>query len=352
MPDVGAGRITFRLADPDGELDGVTLLQEVVRPRSGPDLVRPPDATDWVATLTVPDVDRLEYRFELHRPGGEVAIAVDAANPLRAPGPFGDKSVVELPGYRAPAWLDEPPAPSGVVSETLIASRALRRGLQAVLWTSAGHDHGDQLPLLVAHDGVEYALYSGLLAFLDRAVAQGRLPPCHAALLVPSRRNLDYSASTAYARALVEEVIPEVERHLHTAGTAEARVGMGASLGGLAMLHAHRVHPGTFGALFLQSASLFLARTDDHEAWLDRHPRIVRFVRRLLDRPGGPDPLPVVMTCGAVEENVHGNRAVSQALGRAGYAVRLEELRDTHNWIAWRDAFEPHLAGLLEQMWA
>ena len=32
----------------------------------------------------------------------------DPANPQRAPGGFGEKSVLELAGYRPPEWLDRP----------------------------------------------------------------------------------------------------------------------------------------------------------------------------------------------------------------------------------------------------
>ena len=352
MPEVGADCIAFRLADPDRAFEAVTLLQEVGRPRAAPTFVRPVNGPEWVASLPLPEVDRLEYLLEVRRPDGGVETAPDPANPLRATGPFGDKSVVELPGYRPPAWLSEPPAPSGTVSEVIVESEVLHRPLHAVLWTSAGHDHEDSLPLLVAHDGVEYALYSGLLAFLDRAVAHGRAPAMHVALLPPSRRNTDYSASPAYARALIEEIVPEVERHLRTPGEAAARAAMGASLGGLAMLHAHRMRPEVFGGLFLQSPSLFLAGVDDHEAWLTHHARIVRFVRALLDRPGVLHPVPVVMTCGVVEENLRGNRAVAAALADAGFPVSLETVRDAHNWTAWRDTFDPHLAALLNRMWS
>ena len=350
MPEVGDACIAFRVADPDRLLEAVSLVQEVARPRVGPSFVRVANGADWVAALPAPPVNRLEYLLELHRHGGAVETVADPANPLRAPGPFGDKSVVELPGYTPPAWLAEAPAPSGTISEVLVESALLRRTLHALLWTSAGHDHDDPLPLLVAHDGLEYALYSGLLAFLDRAVARGRVPPLHAALLPPSRRNADYSASAAYARALVEEVLPAVEQQLRTSGREGQRVAMGASLGGLAMLHAHRLHPGVFGGLFLQSPSLFLAGLDDHESWLTNYPRVVRFVRGVLDRPDGVHPIPIVMTCGLVEENLHGNRAVAGALSATGCPITLETVRDAHNWTAWRDTFDPHLAALINRV--
>jgi enterochelin esterase family protein len=33
-----------------------------------------------------------------------------------------------------------------------------------------------------------------------------------------------------------------------------------------------------------------------------------------------------------------------------GYQVELEEVRDVHNYTAWRDAFDPALTGLLTKL--
>ena len=58
---------------------------------------------------------------------------------------------------------------------------------------------------------------------------------------------------------------------------------MGASLGALASLQAEWLHPGTFGALFLQSGSFFRKRVDDEEdfEFWDRVTAFVTSVRRV-----------------------------------------------------------------------
>jgi enterochelin esterase family protein len=122
---------------------------------------------------------------------------------------------------------------------------------------------------------------------------------------------------------------------------------MGASLGALAMLHAHRAHPGTFGALFLQSGSFFRPRLDGHERGFARFTRIVRFTGSLASGGGWAAPVPVVMTCGANEENAANNRFVRDALRRHGYPVELHEGGDLHTWTGWRDALDPGLASVL-----
>jgi enterochelin esterase family protein len=134
--------------------------------------------------------------------------------------------------------------------------------------------------------------------------------------------------------------------------TTGAPVGMGASLGGLAMLHAQRRWPRHFSALFLQSGSFFLPRFDAHEHRFPRYARIVRFVRGVMRTEGPhPDPVPVAMTCGSEEENLRNNRLMASVLAAQGYPTGLHELADLHNYTGWRDAFDPHLTKLLSGVW-
>jgi len=76
----------------------------------------------------------------------------------------------------------------------------------------------------------------------------------------------------------------------------------------------------------------------------------VRSVATVLRSSGHPSPVPTVMTCGAIEENVFNNRIMARALAAQGYDVSLHEVRDVHSYTAWRDAFDPWLSGLLREM--
>jgi enterochelin esterase-like enzyme len=63
-------------------------------------------------------------------------------------------------------------------------------------------------------------------------------------------------------------------------------------------------------------------------------------------------PVPVTITVGTAEENVHNNREMARALREQGYDVVFEEVPDMHNYVAWRDAFAPHLTDLLRRAWS
>jgi enterochelin esterase family protein len=300
----------------------------------------------------------MEYQLQLRlREGGPVLVP-DPANPLRADGPFGEKSVVEFPGYRPPDWLaagDDAPARQRT-TRLAVPSRVLGARVPVELWhspgTSGGRRRREPLPLLVVHDGPEYAGYAALLAFLRQATAAGRLPRMRAALLAPLDRNEHYSASPAWSRALVSEVLPALEALAPTPPGRRHLVGMGASLGALATLAAARTAPASFGGLFLQSGSFFRPGLDDQERDFPRFRRITRFVDDLATGAGAAEPASVALTCGTVEENLHGNRVVRDALAARGWPVSLAEHRDAHNWVAWRDTFDPWLVGLLQELWA
>ena len=318
--------MTLRVADPDGRYAAVRLRSDL---HIDPDFHR--DGDDWVLSVEAP-VARLEYQLELEHPDGTTETVLDPANPHRAPGAFGEKSVLLTDGYAPPAWL-EADAVEGEVEELSIRARGLGASIDVRLWSA-----GDG-PLLVAHDGPEYDRLAGLTHYCGAMIAAGELPPHRVALLAPGPRDEWYSGSARYARALAADVLPALN--------PVDPVGMGASLGGLAMLHAHVRTP--FAGLFLQSGSFFVLRHDAHE---HRHPRFRRIIRvtRELSRDAGI-PEPVVMTCGIAEENLANNRLMARALAGQEFDVELAEVPDMHNYTGWRDALHPHLTGLLAKVW-
>ncbi len=326
--------MVFTVPDPGRALRRVSLAHDLVRPRRVPFERR---GDRFELDFARPPANRLEYLLELQPRAGEASLVPDPANPLQAEGPFGPKSVIEFPEYRAPGWVEDDESPPGTLVELELRGR-LR--VRAVVWTAA-EAGGADLPLLLVQDGPEYAEFSSLLRLLDHLVAFGELPPFRAALLPPpGDRNESYSASARYARALVEDWLPQLEPF------AGRPVALGASLGALSLLHAHWAYPEALGALFLQSGSFFRRQLDPQEADAPRFARITRFVSRVFGGRGQVEPIPVTFTCGTAEENLGNNRAIAGALRRQGWHAPLVEHPDAHNWISWRDSLHPHLAEL------
>jgi len=336
--------LAFRYPDPERRLAGVRLLQGICLPTDRLDFSYDEAGGTWWLRAPRPPVWRVEYQFELRHADGGTDVVCDPGNPRRVGGAFGDKSVLECPEYTEPTWLRWDGAPESERDIT-ISAPAVRGEIWARIWSpTVATDR-----ILIAHDGPEFDRLAGLTQYSAAMVEAGRVPPHHLVLLSPGARNEWYSANPAYARALTRDVLLRLRAEL---GTDRPVVGLGASLGALALLHAQRRYPKAFAGLFLQSGSFFQARHDSQESGFGRYQRIVRFVGRVLRTGHAAAPVRTVLTCGKAEENIHNNRDMAQALSRQGYPAELFETPDAHNFVNWRDALDPHLTGLLRSVWA
>jgi enterochelin esterase-like enzyme len=331
--------VCFRLRDHDQRLSAVRLASAL--PVTDPGFSYNRATRTWELRLPRPPVRRIEYKLQLVRSGGVTETVCDPDNPRRVGGGFGDSSVLWCADYREPDWLRLPPA-SGEWRDVYLPLPSLKGEMVARIWSPATPTPN----VVIAHDGPDYQRYGELGHYTTAMIGAGRVPAYHLVLLPPGERFEWYSASPAYARALAGDVLPKLAAEL---GTDRPVVGVGASLGGLAMLHCQRRHPAGFAGLFLQSGSFFQPRFDRQESGFRRYLRIVRFTGRLARRPDGPA-VPVALTCGSVEENLANNQDMARILERHGYDVTFGEVPDAHNWTGWRDALDPHLTALLRRV--
>ena len=322
--------MTFELRDAPRRLHGVRLVQEV---GVSVPLEFARIGACWRLDLPRPDVDRMEYLFEIDDRRGRRSTITDPANPRRVGGAFGDKSVLEFPEYRAPAWLDVEPV-AGEVTAFDVDAPTVGDSVGVTLWAPAALAQDDPAPLVLVHDGPEYARLGSITHYAGAAITLGDLPPLRLALLDPGDRNLWYSANPHYAQALCKAVIPALEDKV----SVTSRIGVGASLGALALLHAHRSHPGTLDALLLKSASFFTPEHDPQESQFPGFGQITAFVRGVAEGRDDVAPVPTVLTCGTVEENLANNTAMAATLRRLGYPCRQVTVRDT---------LHPHLSRLV-----
>jgi enterochelin esterase family protein len=339
-PSCADSALTFRYPDPGRGLSGVRLHQAVGIPGALLDFAR--SEAGWLLTVPRPPVARMEYQLELRHPDGGVEFICDPGNPRRSPGAFGDKSELVCPEYQAPPWLTWD-GPEESTQDFTVVAPELGARIGVHIWSpTTATDR-----VMIAHDGPEFDRFASLTQYCAAMVRAGVVAPFHLVLLSPGDRNEWYSANPRYAKALVTNVLPRVRAEL---GTDAPVIGMGASLGALAMLHAQRRHPKFFAGLFLQSGSFFRPNYDGHESRFARYLRLVRFVGRVVRASEGVA-VPVAITCGRAEENRHNNREMAHALRAQGYPVTLAEVPDAHNFTAWRDALDPHLTDLLRRVW-
>jgi enterochelin esterase-like enzyme len=342
IPSVVDGRLRFGFRDAERRYarvsldcdDAITGRRRFRRTSAG-----------WGLAIPAPQVSRLEYRLLLTARDGSVEVVCDPDNPERVRTAFGERSVVLLPGYSPPAWLHSAP-PQGRATE-LAHSDPIIGTLGMTVWSPAGLADGDPAPLLVVHDGPEYAELAGLTTYAASRVDEQVLPAFRLALMRPVERDEWYSANPDYVRAELGA--------LETIGTSfpltGPRVAMGASLGGLTALLLALAAPGQFGGVLTQSGSFFRADLDAQEEGYPSFRRVVEAVQGIEAGDPTEHPLRVAMTCGLLEENYANNVAMAAALTRLGHDVRFFDVRDLHNYTAWRDSLDVALTGLLRSVW-
>jgi enterochelin esterase family protein len=200
-------------------------------------------------------------------------------------------------------------------------------------------------PFLVVLDGPDYVRRASLLSLVRRLAAGGLVPPHHIASVLSGDRFEDFSASARHTDALAAALDEMIGRR------RGRRVGVGSSLGALALLHLHRRDPRALSGIFLQSGSFFRRRTDRQEAGFQRFNRIDRFVGSVLAATEAARTIPTTITCALDEENFANNAVLAQALATQGYAVAFHAERGGHDWPSWRRALESHLPALLRRVW-
>ena len=333
--------------DPDGRWSSLELWYHLRRPY--PDRSFRRVDGQWRYWLRRPAVDRLEYMLAGVRADGSTELAVDPTNQRRVQAVFGEHSVLEFPGYREPWWVSTPDPDGRRTTGLLPHAQGLSRDLPVVVWTPAAANSDDVLPLLLVHDGKEMDRYADVLRYAGAVQAAGTLPPFRVGLLSPLDRDAWYSGSPGYARSLATAAVPALLDQVPTRGRP---VLAGASLGGLAALHAEWQHPGTFDGLYLASGSFFQVRLDEQESGHSRFFRVTSAVERVLDARSPWTSALVSMACGRAEENWENNESMLAALTRVGVAASLRPFADGHTWVGWRDSLDPALTAMLEALWA
>jgi enterochelin esterase-like enzyme len=340
IPLVDRDGVTFLYR---GAADAVLLRMFVSGLPAAQPLARVAGSDLWLLRLGMPAGSRFEYKFEVERAGASEWL-IDPLNPISAADPFGVNSVCQGFGYLPPEWtLPDGGARTGSFDELSIDSRHLGPR-QLRLYLPARFRRTRRYPLLVLHDGEDYLRYAQLKTVLDNLIHRLEIPPLVVALTDSPDRLSEYVGVDAHADFLVGELLPAVAARAPLDPDPAARGAMGASLGGVAALHAAWRHPGAFGRLLLQSGSFAFTDLGDNRRGPVFEP-VVRFMNAFRARPGRPAER-IYLSCGIYESLIYENRSLVPLLTGQRLQVRFEEARDGHNWQNWRDRLRAGLTFL------
>ena len=164
MSAVEGAEVVFRLGDPSHAFTGVRLWQELGL--AAELLEFKPVDYGWELRLPRPSVHRMEYLFDI----ADLGMRTDPTNPRLVGGAFGEHSWLPLPGYVEPAWIT---AESIASTLTPLTVESPLGPVDAQVWAPEGIAPTFELPLLLAHDGPEFAAYAGLTHYAGAMVASG-----------------------------------------------------------------------------------------------------------------------------------------------------------------------------------
>jgi enterochelin esterase family protein len=298
----------------------------------------------WVLTMELPAKSRFEYKFEVVQ-GSENRFVLDAMNDVKAHDPFGANSVCQGFGYKRPRWtLHDPEARTGTMTRMRLDSQAFDERREVQVYLPARYRESRSYPLLIVHDGPDFIRYADLKVVLDNLIHGLEIPAMIVALTQSPDRLVEYTGDVRHARFIGEELVPALAEKFPLIDDASARGLMGASLGGVASLHAASKYPDLFGRLLLQSGSFAFSDLGWHQKGPVFDP-VVRFVNGYRKKPFALADK-IYLSCGIYESLIYENRSMVPFLQAQGMQVNFEEARDAHNWENWRDRLRNGLTWL------
>lgn len=298
----------------------------------------------------VPSEKVLErYPLE-HGPVYELLEDPRSARKVRFEVGAGTSSYAEGPDAPAEKWLSaRADVAAGNVTSYMSTSSVLGNSKREIsVYTPAGYsERGSRYPLVVIFDREAYLQTLSVPALLDNMIAARAIPPVVAAFVSNVDRDVELPANPAFARFIVEELLPELRGKYHLRNDGSRNVIAGASYGGLAATYIAYNHPAAFGNVLSQSGSYwwhpqYEAESEDMFArnW-GYLPRQVAESRRL--------PIKFYLDVGLWEGAgmVTPNRTFRDLLRAKGYDVTYREFVGAHTYLNWRATFPEALISLI-----
>jgi enterochelin esterase family protein len=290
------------------------------------------DTDLWMLIQEFPADARFNYKIVLN---GRESI-LDPLNPDQQLEGAGYESVVRMPEYVFPQTvIKREDIVPGILSDDLtLSSENLGYNVNYRVYTPAGYDDLDGLPVIYVTDGQDHAHdeMGSMVIVLDNLIADGAIEPLIAVFIDPrnpdtgqNRRNVELGGNDHFAKFLTAELVPQIDTSYNTNASPEARAILGISWGGVTSAHIGLEYSDTIRRVAILSPYL-VPRT-----W------IVGDYQR-IDRL----PLKIFMSQGTYDFDLVNTRALRDIFEAKGYPLRYIEVNDGHAWGNWR--------GLLDDM--
>lgn len=308
------------------------------QPNSGP-ATRVTGTDLWYREGTLPTDARVDYKVVVN---GSNWI-LDPVNSLQMWSGFGPNSELRMPEYEYPHdSIRRADAARGTLGANVrMSSARLRYQVQYRVYTPAGYGPQElaNLPVVYVTDGHEYAPdhMGSLVAILDNLIDDGRLRPTIAVFIDPrdpnnlgnNRRISEYNMNPQFAGFVADELVPAIDAAYRTNATADERVILGTSMGGLNSAYFGAVESDVFHKIAIQSPAFSYNSS----------------IYSQYNKPPTA-PLEIFMTAGTINDG-NGGTSMNAILDEHGYDYTFTQANEGHSWGNWRGQLGEMLIGLV-----
>ncbi len=280
----------------------------------------------WFLKMNFPSDARLDYKITIENENW----ILDPANPYQQWSGFGPNSELRMPDWNEEYLIKplEDAAKGSISAHKIIESENLGYEIQYRVYTPAGYENFQNIPVLYVTDGQEYAdeQLGATPIVLDNLIHLQRIEPVIAVFVDPlnpdntdeNRRMDEFGNNEEYLAFYTEELIPEIERNYKAKADRDNRAILGTSLGGLNATYFAFTKPDAFGAAAIQAPAY----------WYQEE--IYTLVR---DYEG--DQPKLFMSTGTIGDNTEEARKMKSILEDKNYSFEYLEVNESHSWGAW-----------------
>jgi len=196
-------------------------------------------------------------------------------------------------------------------------------------------------------DGHEYSddRLGAMLIVLDNLIHDGRAAPCVVVFVDPrdvvtgqNRRQEQYVQNPDFVAFLADELVPAIDAAYRTNPSADARVILGTSLGGVFSTYLGLLRPGVFRNLAIQSPAYWVSESPQ---WWEG-PSLFEMVQ------AAPDSLfTIYMSTGTINDGEANARRMRDLFLANGYRLTYRERPEGHSWGQWRALLDEVLMALV-----
>ncbi|OQX95854.1 hypothetical protein B6I21_03265 [candidate division KSB1 bacterium 4572_119] len=280
----------------------------------------------WRVVASFPINARLDYKIVVNNNW-----ILDPANPHQQWSGFGPNSELRMPEWIIPIeTIRRPDVPRGSFSSNInIYSVPLAYSTNYRVYTPAGYDSLQNLPVVYVTDGHEYAddRLGSMLIVLDNLIADNLIEPVVVVFIDPrqpsnlsnNRRAEQYTMNENFASFVADELVPQIDANYKTNPNPEKRAILGTSLGGINSAYFGITRPDKFRCIAIQSPAFH------------HKPQIYS-----LYSDSTTLPLSVFMSTGVIHDTESAARQMKQIMENKEYPLKYIEVNEGHSWGNWR----------------